>query len=158
MTRLEPFQDVSATDQLKDDIKQILGKSNNALIMSDTVFTVQGNEKGIIKDVKDRIDALEKEKTELEQEIDKQHQLIQTSNRDFSDVKETLPETQPERFLYFIEDYTLSILAMAYLMLVVAAISFRTILSSDKVKTFLESLVECATLTVFAFMLLYYLC
>lgn len=158
MTRFEPFQDVSATDQLKDDIKEILGKANNALMMGDTVFTIQGNEKGIIKDVKDRIDVLEKDKTKLEQEIGKQHQIIQTSNRDFSDVKDTLPETQPERFLYFIEDYTLSILAMAYLILIVAAISFRTILSSDKAKTFFESLVGSIIFTIFAFMLLYYLC
>lgn len=158
MTRFEPFQDVSATDQLKDDIKEILGKANNALMMGDTVFTIQGNEKGIIKDVKDRIDVLEKDKTKLEQEIGKQHQIIQTSNRDFSDVKDTLPETQPERFLYFIEDYTLSILAMAYLILIVAAISFRTILSSDKWNTFFESLVGSIIFTIFAFMLLYYLC
>ena len=154
----EPYQDISPADQLKDVIKQILGKANNALIMGDTVFTVQGNEKGIIKDVKERIDTLEKEKKDLEQEIGKQHQVIQTSNRDFSDVKDTIPETQPERFLYFIEDYTLAILSMSYLILVVAVIAFRTILSSDKGKTFLESLVGASIFTIFAFMLLYYLC
>ena len=158
MTMLEPFQTVSPADQLKDDIKQILGKANNALIMGDTVFTVQGNEKGIVKDVKERIDVLEKEKIELEQEISKQHQRIQTSNRDFSDVKDTLPDTQPEKFLYFIEDYTLAILSMSYLILVIAFISFRTYLSSDIWTTFLESLVGCSIFTIFAFMLLYYLC
>jgi hypothetical protein len=158
MTMLEPFQTVSPADQLKDDIKQILGKANNALMMGDTVFTVQGNEKGIVKDVKERIDVLEKEKIELEQEISKQHQRIQTSNRDFSDVKDTLPDTQPEKFLYFIEDYTLAILSMSYLILVIAFISFRTYLSSDTWTTFLESLVGCSIFTIFAFMLLYYLC
>ena len=154
----EPFQNVSPADQLKDDIKQVLGKANNALMMGDTVFTVQGNEKGIVNDVKSRIDSLEKDKKELEQELDKQHQLIQTSNRDFSDVKDTLPETQPEKFLYFIEDYTLAILSMSYLILVIAVIAFRTYLSSDTWKTFLESLVGASTFTIFAFMLLYYLC
>ena len=154
----EPFQDVNPADQLKDDIKQILGKVNNALIMGDTVFTVQGNEKGIVKDVKERIDVLEKDKKELEQELDKQHQLIQTSNRDFSDVKDTLPETQPEKFLYFIEDYTLAILSMSYLILVIAVIAFRTYLSSDTWKTFRESLVGASIFTFFACMLLYYLC
>ena len=93
-----------------------------------------------------------------DQEIGKQHQVIQTSNRVFSDVKDTIPETQPERFLYFIEDYTLAILSMSYLILVVAVIAFRTILSSDKGKTFLESLVGASIFTIFAFMLLYYLC
>ena len=154
----EPFQNVSPADQLKDDIKQVLGKANNALMMGDTVFTVQGNEKGIVNDVKSRIDSLEKDKKELEQELGKQHQLIQTSNRDFSDVKDTLPETQPEKFLYFIEDYTLAILSMSYLILVIAVIAFRTYLSSDTWKTFLESLVGASTFTIFAFMLLYYLC
>jgi len=158
MTRFEPFQNPSPADQLKDSIKQILGKANNALMMGDTVFTVQGNEKGIVKDVKERIDGLEKEKDELEHEIGKQHQRIQTSNRDFSDVKDTLPETQPEKFLYFIEDYTLAILSMSYLILVIAIISFRTYLSSDTWGTFLESLVGCSIFTIFAFMLLYYLC
>lgn len=158
MTRFEPFQDISPADQLKDGIKQILGKANNALMMGDTVFTVQGNEKGIIKDVKNRIDGLEKEKDELEQEIGKQHQHIQTSNRDFSDVKDTLPETQPDKFLYFIEDYTLAILSMSYLILVIAVISFRTYLSSDAWTTFLESFVGASIFTIFAFMLLYYLC
>lgn len=158
MNRHEPFEDVSPAEQLKDDIKQILGKANDALMVGDSAFLVKDNEKGIVKDVKERIDALETEKKELEKEIDKQHQLIQTSNRDFSDVKDTLPETQPERFLYFIEDYTLSILAMAYLIMVVAAISFHTYLSSDTWTALLESLVGCGVLTIFLFMLLYYLC
>ena len=100
----------------------------------------------------------EKDKKELEQELGKQHQLIQTSNRDFSDVKDTLPETQPEKFLYFIEDYTLAILSMSYLILVIAVIAFRTYLSSDTWKTFLESLVGASIFTIFACMLLYYLC
>ena len=158
MNRHEPFEDVSPAEKLKDDIKQILGKANDALMVGDSAFLVKDNEKGIVKDVKERIDALETEKKELEQEIDKQHQLIQTSNRDFSDVKDTLPETQPERFLYFIEDYTLSILAMAYLIMVVAASSFHTYLSLDTWAAILESLVGFAILTIFLFMLLYYLC
>jgi uncharacterized protein (UPF0335 family) len=158
MNRHEPFEDVSPTDQLKDDIKQILGEVNDALMVGDSTFTVQGNEKGIVKDVKERIDVLETEKKELEKEIDRQHQLIQTSNRDFSDVKDTIPETQPERFLYFIEDYTLSILAMAYLIMVVAAASFHTYLSLDTWAALLESLVGLSVLTIFLFMLLYYLC
>ena len=158
MNRHEPFEDVSPAEKLKDDIKQILGKANDALMVGDSAFLVMDNEKGIVKDVKERIDALETEKKELEKEIDKQHQLIQTSNRDFSDVKDTLPETQPERFLYFIEDYTLSILAMAYLIMVVAAISFHTYLSSDTWAAILESLVGFGILTIFLFMLLYYLC
>lgn len=158
MNRHEPFEDVSPAEKLKDDIKQILGKANDALMVGDSAFLVMDNEKGIVKDVKERIDALETEKKELEKEIDKQHQLIQTSNRDFSDVKDTLPETQPERFLYFIEDYTLSILAMAYLIMVVAASSFHTYLSLDTWAAILESLVACGVLTIFLFMLLYYLC
>ena len=158
MNRHEPFEDVSPAEKLKDDIKQILGKANDALMMGDSAFLVMDNEKGIVKDVKERIDALETEKKELEKEIDKQHQLIQTSNRDFSDVKDTLPETQPERFLYFIEDYTLSILAMAYLIMVVAASSFHTYLSLDTWAAILESLVGFGILTIFLFMLLYYLC
>jgi hypothetical protein len=158
MNRHEPFEDVSPAEKLKDDIKQILGKANDALMVGDSAFLVKDNEKGIVKDVKDRIDALEAEKKELEKEIDKQHQLIQTSNRDFSDVKDTLPETQPERFLYFIEDYTLSILAMAYLIMVVAASSFHTYLSLDTWAAILESLVGFGILTIFLFMLLYYLC
>jgi hypothetical protein len=158
MNRYEPFEDVSPAEKLKDDIKQILGKANDALMVGDSAFLVMDNEKGIVKDVKERIDALETEKKELEKEIDKQHQLIQTSNRDFSDVKDTLPETQPERFLYFIEDYTLSILAMAYLIMVVAASSFHTYLSLDTWAAILESLVGFGILTIFLFMLLYYLC
>jgi len=158
MNQHEPFEDVSPAEQLKDDIKQILGKANDALMVGDSAFLVKDNEKGIVKDVKERIDALETEKKELEKEIDKQHQLIQTSNRDFSDVKDTIPETQPERFLYFIEDYTLSILAMAYLIMVVAASSFHTYLSLDTWAAILESLVGFGVLTIFLFMLLYYLC
>ena len=158
MNRYEPFEDISPADQLKDDIKQILGEVNDALMVGDSAFLVMDNEKGIVKDVKDRIDTLETEKKDLEKEIEKQHQLIQTSNRDFSDVKDTLPETQPERFLYFIEDYTLSILAMAYLIMVVAASSFHTYLSLDTWAAILESLVGFGILTIFLFMLLYYLC
>jgi hypothetical protein len=158
MNRHESFEDVSPAEKLKDDIKQILGKANDALMVGDSAFLVKDNEKGIVKDVKERIDALETEKKELEKEIDHQHQLIQTSNRDFSDVKDTIPETQPERFLYFIEDYTLSILAMAYLIMVVAASSFHTYLSLDTWAAILESLVGFGVLTIFLFMLLYYLC
>jgi hypothetical protein len=150
---------MSPEDQLKKDIKDNLGQVNDGLVMGDTVFSVQSTSEGIINDVKDRIGTLEKEKEELEKEIDRHERRIQTSNRDFSDVKDTLPEPLPNRVLYFIEDYTLAFLSIAYLIMIMAITTFQIQLSSEAWwKVLMECIAGFGTLTVFLFMLLYYLC
>ena len=53
--------------------------------------------------------------------INKKEAIIERSNRDFTDIKDTLPETQPKKVLHFIEDYTLAFVTIAYLFMIVAA-------------------------------------
>jgi cell division protein FtsL len=90
-------------------------------------------------------------------EVDKNEAIIERSNRDFSDVKDTVPEPQPKRVLRFIEDYTLAILTMAYLFMIISVIYIYTAISENKLVAFGKAFVGSAFLTMFLYMLLYFL-
>ena len=90
-------------------------------------------------------------------EVEKGEAVIERSNRDFSDVRDTLPETQTKKTLHFIEDYTLAILTIAYLFMIIAVIYVYTANAEIKLVAFGKASVGSLILTVFLFVLLYYL-
>jgi hypothetical protein len=73
-------------------------------------------------------------------------------------VSDTLPEVQTNKKLNFIEDYTLAILSVAYVFMLVTAVYFYVSTTTDTIgKALLQSIMGSAFVTLFAFMLLYYL-
>jgi hypothetical protein len=141
--------------QLQKDIDMLSASVGDSLIMGDSVFGNSGIGT-VTKELKDRVVDLREKKEELKASIDKAESIIERSDRDFSDVKDSLAETQPKRILHFIEDYTLAILVMSYLFMIISAIYIYTIISDNKLVAFGKSVLGSTFLSCFMFMMLYY--
>jgi hypothetical protein len=109
----------STIARLDQDIQMLRASVHDVLMTGDAMFGQAGHI-DIAKQVKDRNEDLLKQKEDLRNEIKKKEAIVHKTNRDFSDVRDTLPEKQDPSMLHFIEDYTLAILSMAYLFLVIA--------------------------------------
>jgi hypothetical protein len=144
------------TIKLQQDISALSASTMDSLIMGDTMFGQFGYN-DIAKQVIARNDELKIKKHNLHKEVEKSEALIERSNRDFSDVKDTIPEPQPKRFVRFIEDYTLAILTVSYLFMIIAIIYIYTATSDNKLIAFSKIFVGSILLTMFLFMLLFFL-
>jgi len=144
------------TFRIQKDIETLTGTVQDSLMMGDSMFGQFGYQ-DIAKQVKDRNHDLKTKKEQLMKDVDKNEAIIERSNRDFSDVKDTIPEPQPKKVLRFIEDYTLAILTMAYLFMIISVIYIYTAISENKLVAFGKAFVGSLFLTMFLYMLLYFL-
>jgi hypothetical protein len=144
------------TIKLQSDISSLSGTSMDSLIMGDTMFGQFGYN-DIAKQVILRNDELKTKKETLFKDVEKGEAIIERSNRDFSDVKDTISEPQPKRVLRFIEDYTLAILSIAYLFMIISIIYVYTLTSELKLIGFGKSFIISILLTMFLFMILFFL-
>jgi len=102
---------------------------------------------------------LTSKKEKLEADIKKKENIINRSNRDFSDVKDTLPETPQKQILHFIEDYTLAFLSMSYLFMILAIIyvySVKPFEGGFTLSAFIQSIFGSIVLTIIMYIVLYY--
>lgn len=109
----------------------------------------------VAREVSSRTKELQKKKEELEEDIRQKEAIIQRTDRDFTDVKDTLPETLEEERTRFIEDYTLLFLSLAYVFMVVSAIVYFVVLSPTPWRTLGKSLGYSLLGTFLAGVLLY---
>lgn len=144
------------TFKLQQDITSLSGSVMDSLTMGDTMFGQFGYN-DIAKQVKVRNEELKNKKDILITTVEKNEAIIERSNRDFSDVKDTIPEPMPKKTLHFIEDWTLAILSIAYLFMIIAIIYVYTSISDKKLVAFFQSLIGSLILTLFLFMVLFYL-
>jgi hypothetical protein len=143
------------TFKLQQDIEMLRATVGDSLLMGDAIYGQYGID-DITKQVKARNQELKAKKEKLGVDIDKKEAVIERSNRDFTDVKDSLPETQPKKVLHYIEDYTLAFLTIAYLFMIVAAIYVYTLTSEFKVTAILQGIISSSFLTCFLFIILYY--
>lgn len=144
------------TFRLQKDIDSLTSSAMDSMLMGDSMFGQYGYH-DIAKQVKDRNTDLKAKKEKLVNQLEKNEAIIERSNRDFSDVRDTVPEPQPKRVLRFIEDYTLAILVMAYLFMLIAIMYIYTATADNKMVAFGKIFVGSVILSAFLFMLLYFL-
>jgi len=144
------------TFKIQKDIESLSANVQDSLAMGDTMFGQFGYQ-DIAKQVKDRNHELKSKKENMMKEVSKNEAIIERSNRDFSDVKDTIPEPQAKKTLRFIEDWTLAILTMAYLFMIISGIYIYTATADIMLVAFGKSVLGSIFLTMFLYMLLYYL-
>ena len=112
----------------------------------------------VTADVRARNSELSEKKTKIENEIKEQEAIINRSNRDFTDVRDELPETLPNKSLHFIEDYTLVILCISYFFMIMVALHIYVLHSTEQWTTaLLRGLFYSFLLTLISGMILYYI-
>ena len=154
MTSLEANDVVEYNDDISDLRSMITNDMTtlNGLYTTSTTSVTTTNQASI------QTEQLAKRKKELIKDVEMKEAIINRSNRDFSDVKDTLPEHLPKKTLHVIEDYTMAILAMSYLFMVIAAVYLYTITSTEPMSAMLRGIGYAIVTSLFAWMGLYYIC
>jgi hypothetical protein len=109
----------------------------------------------VAREVTNRTEELQKKKDGLEQELREKEAMIQRTNRDFSDVKDALPETLEQQRIKFIEDYTIMFLVLSYVFMILSGIIFYVTLSEQKTMAFAKALGYALVATMLSGTLLY---
>ena len=157
----EAFEDINpdfiiSINRIKDDIDLLSMTANDSLLMGDAIYGKSGDV-NISKQVQDRNQELNEKRDKLRDEIYKKDAVIERSNRDFSDNKNSLPEIQPTKKVIVIQDYTMAFLSIAYLFMILSIIytySFRPLFS---ITSLLKSIAAAIFLSFIVCIMLYYI-
>lgn len=145
---------IQRKNDLQSDIQRVRAQVDDGLLMGDSMFGKFAHA-DVTNAVTTRTKELEQKKQQLEKEIREKEALIQRSNRDFSDVKDALPETLEKQRVQFIEDYTIMFLSLAYVFMILSALIYYVMLSQEKVPAFFKGLGYSLVTTIVAGILLY---
>jgi hypothetical protein len=147
----------SSTLYLKQDIETLSANVIDSLSVGDSMFGSYGHS-DITNQIRERNDDLKKKKEGLIQDINRKESIIERANRDFTDVKRTLPEKQPKKILHFIEDYTMVVLSMSYLFMLCIGIYYLSNRSGNfNTSDFSHALINGAILSVIVGVVVYYI-
>jgi len=147
----------NTTIKLEEDLVWLKGNIANSMAMGNSMFGTFGHST-ITKEVRERNKELMAKKEGLEKDINNKEKIIQRSERDFIDVKNTVSEKQPNNHLYVIEDYTLAFLFISYLFMITIFIYSYTMTSSTLSKGLSESVLESVVISMILFLIFYYAC
>ncbi len=141
---------------LSSDIGYLKRNITDTLLTGDSIFGQYGSN-DILQSVKQSNEELEEKKKAIEKEIANNEAVIERSNRDFSDVKQTLPEKPEYSRLHFIEDYTVFFVVTSYLFMVLLCAYLYVMAAEEKWNAFLQVSVVSIFGTLFLGLVSYYL-
>ena len=156
MSRQQEQTTIQRKNDLMSDIQKVRAQTEDGLAMGDSMFG-QFAHADVARQVQIRTTELKETKNKLEKEIKDKEALVQRSNRDFSDVKDSLPETLEKQRIQFIEDYTLMFLSVAYVFMILSVLIYYVMLSQEKLRTFFKGLGYSVVTTIIAGILLYHI-
>jgi hypothetical protein len=146
----------STTFHLKQDITALQANITDSLMMGDAMFGSFGYA-DITHQVTARNNELKSKKDVLITDIKKKEAIVERSNRDFTDLKDSLPEPQPNKILHVLEDYTLFVVVLSYLIVILAGIYVYVFRAESKGFALLKGILGSSILSTFLFMVLLYL-
>ena len=138
------------------DIQKVRSQIEDSMMMGDSMFGRFAHV-DVAREVTNRMKDLEQKKKSLEQDLKEKEALIQRANRDFSDVKDALPETIEQKRIRFIEDYTLLFVSLSYLFMVLTAILYYVMISEQKTMALVKGIGYTLVSTLFAGLILYFI-
>lgn len=144
----------TAEDIVKEDIVTLRSQITDALTVGDNMVRQSGG-KQMASYVKEQLKELESKKKELYDDILEKERLVHASNRDFSDAH---PVHEKKTVLHVIEDHTVAILLLSYLFMLVMGMYLYVIRSPAMIKGIVEALLGGFLISIFALMVLYYIC
>lgn len=148
--------DIERKNYLLSDIQNTRSQIEDGLTMGDSMFGRFAHVE-VAREVKNRTEELQKKKDGLEQDLREKEALIQRANRDFSDVKDALPETLEQQRIQFIEDYTVMFLVISYVFMALSAIIFYVTISEQKMAAFGKALGYTLFATIMSGLLFYFI-
>jgi hypothetical protein len=148
-----------ATDTMNidTDIQSLKASIQDALLMGDQIVGQNSNTQ-VVRQAQLRNKELKETKDALEVDIRKKEGIINRTNRDFSDVKDSLPQTQSNQILHVVEDYTVAILVVSYLFAILGFITSSVIQAAEFWSGLGQALLASTIFTMISTLILYYVC
>jgi hypothetical protein len=125
---------------------------NDLMATGDTFFGTSPSATAV-QEVSQRNKDLKKRQTTLMRSVKSSSARMEQMERDFLDVKETLPETLPNQVIHVLEDYTLVVLIAAYLFGAVAVMMYYIGSNGYSLKAILIGTVGVTVISLFLFIL-----
>jgi|UniRef100_A0A6C0DE91 hypothetical protein len=146
-----------ATDTMNidADIQGLKDSIQDALLMGDQIVGQNSNTQ-VVRQAQLRNKELKETKNDLEVDIRKKEGIINRTNRDFSDVKDSLPESQTDQALHVVEDYTVAILLVSYLFAILGFITSYVIHAAEFWSGLGQALLASTIFTMLSTLILYY--
>ena len=140
------------------DIGSFKQSITDSLTVGNAMYGPYGHS-DVTSEVSERTKELTKKKDELRETIKEQEAIIHRSERDFIDVRDTLPETIPTTRFHFLEDYTLVFLLITYFFMIAIALHTYVFYSSEPwMNALIRGSFYSIILTLLSGMILYYIC
>jgi len=138
---------------VQQDISDLKANIMDSMSKGDLLFGTQPHNQ-LMQQVTERNKELKSKKEQISKDILEKEAIIERSNRDFTDVKDTIPDPQPKKILRFVEEYTLAVLLLSYVFLVISGIYLYTIISDNILLGLLQSIGGSILLSCILFMAL----
>lgn len=147
---LERHQRLGTLFHLQSEIDTLKSNITDLVTMGNTMFDTAGHTQ-ISNEVKYRNDELKLKKATLKKDIHKKEKIVNTNNRDFSDIKDKANESN----VIFLEDFTILFFVMSYLFMAFIAMYTFTFMSGDPVTGFLKSILGFVIITIIVAMVMF---
>jgi hypothetical protein len=118
-------------NQLKDLISSEMNAIDDILLVGNNMSGSQSTASIIQTYSQTTNDELKVKKERLKKEIAKKLAIIERSNRDFSDVRDTLPEKLEKKNLHIVEDYTMAVLSICLIFAILVFVYYTVQTSTD---------------------------
>jgi hypothetical protein len=139
------------------NIKEMSSKVMDTLYIGDSLYYANANS-GILKQVQESNSDIKNKNKILSEKVQKNNAIIERANRDFTDLKDELPEKLEDNKINLVEDYTLLFLFISYVFMLIACIYLYTQITMDELSIMITKIIiGAAFITMFFMMLLYYL-
>jgi len=150
--RIEKFAE--NTYKIKDDFQAQTALYNDLILTGDNLFgssptNLQVNE------IKKRNQELKEMKDKLESEIKASQAATERAERDFLDTKAGLPDPMPKKMLHTIEDYTMLVFIMSYLVMTIAFIYLFTAMRGFTTNSIITGIVAGIVVSIILTILIY---
>jgi hypothetical protein len=142
---------------IAQDIRELSAKVMDTLYIGDSLYYANANS-GILKQVQEANIEIKKKHKTVSEELQKNDAIIERAERDFTDLKDELPEKLEDNKINLVEDYTLLFLFISYIFMLIACIYLYTQITTDEISIMITKIIiGAAFISMFFMMLLYYL-
>ena len=138
---------------ITQDIKDLQANITDSLSKGDLLFGAQPHNQ-ITEQVTERNKELKSKKEKLSKDIVSKEAIIERSDQDFRDVKQTISEPEPKKILRFIEDYSVAFLLLSYIFMVLSGMYWYTLDATVQTTAWIQAIVGGGVLSAFFFMIL----
>lgn len=145
---------IKDTYTIKSDFDNQNAMYNDLIIQGDNLFGTSATNLQV-ENIKKRNQELKGMKDKLENEIKAANSAAERAERDFLDAKAGLPDPLPKKMVHTIEDYTMLVFTMSYLVMLIAGIYLFIVLKGGTTNAIITGLVGGVVITIILTILIY---